>query len=43
MESDARVPFISGWVDRTRVLAPAECGYQLDPAHPGNRLEALAP
>ncbi|MAJ58831.1 MAG: hypothetical protein CBC48_02025 [bacterium TMED88] len=33
-----KVPFVSGWVDRKKVLPLAERAYQLDPAHPGNQL-----
>ncbi len=33
-----RVPFVSGWVDRSQALPLAERAYALDPGHPGNRL-----
>ena len=33
-----KVPFVSGWVDRKKVLPLAERAYQLDPEHPGNQL-----
>ena len=33
-----KVPFVSGWVDRKKVLPLAERAYQLAPEHPGNQL-----
>jgi hypothetical protein len=33
-----RVPFISGWVNRSKALPYAEQAVRLDPEHPGNRL-----
>jgi len=33
-----RVPFVSGWVDRTKALGLAERALALDPDHPGNKL-----
>jgi hypothetical protein len=33
-----RVPFVSGWVDRSQALPLIERAYALAPAHPGNRL-----
>jgi len=32
-----RVPFVSGWVDRSQALPIAERAFELDPQHPGNR------
>jgi hypothetical protein len=33
-----RVPFVSGWVDRSQALPLAEQAFEIDPDDPGNRL-----
>ena len=33
-----KVPFVTGWVDRSQAVPLAERAYALDAAHPGNRL-----
>ena len=38
-----RVPFVSGWVDRSEALPHAERALAIAPQHPGNRLLLALP